>query len=295
VQWRHFAVARLARLDPVYEITLLVFVALAALAGADRELMTFSNLAANVLMLQVWLPVPGWDSINLPAWSLSVEAFLYVALFPLLVAVRRLPWARVCFAALIVAGALWGVCFYNYDRGALFRFWPLPLLCGAGGFAAGFAVRELLTDRPLRRPGVAALAALGLISAGILNRVIFPASESHGYMALGFIGLVATSTDPTSAIYRALARPALLYLGDISYSLYLWHFCVMMLLVRVGAHLDNHLHSSAQHAVYAIVLACSVVIASFLVATASYRWIEVPFRRLIRDRFVRASPGLKTT
>ena len=290
VRWRHFFVARLARLVPVYEATLLVVLLLIYL-HTYRENASPLNLGANLLMIQQWLPVAGWSSINFPSWSLSVEAFLYVAAFPLLIASRRRRWSRGLYVLLLVLGATWGVIYYNDFRPTLFRDWCFPLLSGLFGFGVGFSLQSLLGQERLRHAsGVAALGG-ALVAASLLQRVIFPQGASHGWLALGLVLIVATSADSGSLAYRVLAQPVLLFLGDISYSLYLWHFPVLIILEHASNHLALSLHSAVVERVAPLVTTFLCMVLPFAVATASYYWLEVPFRRLIRDRFVRPVPG----
>lgn len=65
---------------------------------------------------------------------------------------------------------------------------------------------------------------------------------------------------------KPLAHPWLVYVGTVSYSLYLFHFVVPMILP----------HGGALHFVVAIGLAVAV-------ATGIYRLVEVPGRRVIRS------------
>ena len=108
---------------------------------------------------------------------------------------------------------------------------------------------------------------------------------------MGLIFLVAGSVDSHAWPYRLLARPFLLYLGDVSYSLYLWHFPVLMFLMHGHGFVEKHLHGASAILGFDIFTGLLAVALPFAIATLSYTKLEVPFRRLIRDRFVRARPG----
>jgi peptidoglycan/LPS O-acetylase OafA/YrhL len=289
VQWHHFFVARLARLVPVYEVTLIAKMVLAIFI-VEHTPITLFNAAANFLMIQQWLPVADWHSINFPSWSLSVETFLYVFMFPLLICARKQPWSNGLYVLLIIVGTIWGTIFYNDYRPLFFHYWCLPLLCGLCGFGIGFAIHSLMGNG-LRYPRIVAASGFTLIAASLFYRVLFPTEMSHGFMALGLILIVAGSIDSTSLPYRILARPAFLYLGDISYSLYLWHFPVILVLIHLRGRVVASVHSALILLGFHIALCILAVGLSFAVATMSYYKLEVPFRRLIRDRFVRAKAG----
>jgi Predicted acyltransferases len=76
VDWCAYAVARMARILPLY------FLALAVCAGLGHFQQPFSGLL-NGFLLQAWVPFYALTG-NGPGWSISVEVFFY-ALFPWLV------------------------------------------------------------------------------------------------------------------------------------------------------------------------------------------------------------------
>ena len=79
LQWRRFAMARFARVYPVYLLALLLMLPAIIPDASWRSLPQF-------LMLQYWVPRQSlniFDNQNTPAWSLSVELAFYL-LFPLL-------------------------------------------------------------------------------------------------------------------------------------------------------------------------------------------------------------------
>jgi len=299
VRWREFFVARLARLVPVYEVTLLAMVATILWKQLHEHVsslyhppLSAGNVVANLLMIQKWLPVRDWYAINLPSWSLSVEAFLYVALFPLLVGSRRWISRPRFYAALFGLAAVAAAVLFGMDFPGVWTLWWRPLGEGCLGFGLGFCLHQLMT-KPLRFPGVVAAAALLLIAGCLGCRILVPAVQSDGFLALGLAALVVASVERATWLYRMLARPVFLYLGDVSYSLYLSHYPVVLFFVVSRARLESHIHSRAEEILFRVLYVGVLTGLCFLIAHLSYRFLEVPFRRLIRDRFVRAEPGAR--
>ena len=74
--WRRFALARFARLYPLFAIATAALVALVALCHAPEDEFPFSgrSLALEALMLQQWGSGLSWDY---PSWSISTEAEAY--------------------------------------------------------------------------------------------------------------------------------------------------------------------------------------------------------------------------
>jgi len=79
--------------------------------------------------------------------------------------------------------------------------------------------------------------------------------------------LFAVVTAQAGSLARALANPLFVYLGKISYGLYLWHFPLFLLLDAERIHL------------YGLPLLAVRIGATVVVATASYYLVELPIRQ----------------
>ncbi|MCM8731659.1 acyltransferase family protein [Hephaestia sp. GCM10023244] len=97
---------RLTRIVPLHWLTALVFAGWLAVAEADPPHLT--TLVLNLGLLHAWFPAMTIHySLNGPSWSLSDEAFFYVAFLPLVrVPVRGLCWIAALGLAVIAALAL---------------------------------------------------------------------------------------------------------------------------------------------------------------------------------------------
>jgi len=215
-------------------------------------------------------------------WSLGVEEQFYL-LFPLLF----LAWNRGgrgrAWSTLLVALASAASLAYAFvrsrgggDAGDAFylttaRFWQLgsgvllyQLLALRGRFDAGMAPppRAAWTWR-------SPLLALALAAVGY---GLWRARPGHSpwpdglWPALGTLGLLALLHGaPAGWTRRALSQRAVVAIGRVSYSLYLWHWPVFVLF-RWTVGLDSALAKT---------LALLLVAA---LAIASYRWVELPWR-----------------
>jgi peptidoglycan/LPS O-acetylase OafA/YrhL len=206
----------------------------------------------------------------LHTWSLSVEAQFYL-LAPLL-ALAFLRWGTRRFLGLLVAlialsfaASAWGA--IHWPAGAFYllatRAWELLL----GGFLA-FRVLPAL-PRPWQSD---ALAAAGLICIGAAVFGFTPGTPFPGFAALlpclGAAFLLQAGAGSQGFVSgRVLASTPMAFIGRISYSLYLWHWPVLVVLRY--QHPDG-LPLAAQ---------VTAAVAIFALSVLSWRFVEQPFLR----------------
>jgi peptidoglycan/LPS O-acetylase OafA/YrhL len=277
---RGFYVRRILRIWPLY----LAFVAFAAIAGVllpeqhlpMRYVLGYSLLAGNWIYVFYGLPA----SFAVPLWTVSIEEQFYLA-WPLALrkaSVRTM--AAIAFLLLMVAN-LWRVWLAisaapveQIEYNTFTRLDPIAL----GVLIALFGHKLPSFTRPQR----AALLCGGVVTwvAVYALTVTSPTLKSTTWrMAVGHpFTALASATVLLSVLgsqHSFLRNPALLYLGKISYGLYVLHefahFCAIRL-VNASTPL--------------MVLAQSMVglALTILLAAVSYRWLESPFLRL-KERF----------
>ncbi|WP_448506487.1 acyltransferase family protein [Immundisolibacter sp.] len=204
----------------------------------------------------------------LHTWSLGIEEQFYV-LFPLLLAglYRGMPTRRrLVIGCMTVASFLFSVVWVHVaPNGAFFllpaRFWELGVGCLLALAPASF---ELRTSHAV------AICAAGLLLIGM---AVFGLSEHTPFPGMAAllpcIGtvLVIMAGRTRNAVSCALGSRPLVLVGLVSYSLYLWHWPIIVFAQYRLGHL-----LSAFEAILAIV-------ASFALAALSWRFIEQPARQ----------------
>jgi peptidoglycan/LPS O-acetylase OafA/YrhL len=217
----------------------------------------------------------GTDSATSPLlnmWSLSVEEQFYF-FYPLILVFLLKRYHRAA-AILVAIGSLisLGLFLYAAPIHPTATFYALPTRAGEMG-AGGFLALMLFRHRSLlRMPQLLqqVFSGLGLV----LIFVSFFAVQGEGvvtwdalWAVVGSVLLIGFSSGEGNLCRKLLSLPAIVYVGKISYSLYLWHWPVM-----VCYRSRLFLHSETT-----IILAS---LATFIpAAVLSYHFVEQPFRK----------------
>ncbi len=237
-------------------------------------------------------------------WSLSVEEQFYAA-WPVLIlllfaigtlrgrsAARQRVIVLSGLAAVTLASFAWSVHLTAADpSGAYFvtptRIWEL----GVGGVLAALVLVRRNPPDPALDGGWDGLrtvvAVVGLAAITWSAWTYTSATPFPGYhAAVPVVGAAAViAAAPRGGLSRALALRPIQYVGDVSYSIYLWHWPLIVLLPAVTGN--------------ALTLFDKVAIlgATLVLAAATKRWVEDPLmrprtRRPIAFRFAAAGAAM---
>ena len=282
--------ARLARVYPLHIFTLILTIILVVCAHFKwDEFFNPQAIPTHMLMLQSF----GLHSIytwNVPAWSISAEFAAYV-IFPLFafvlyrfkivtpIVISALIIFIYCLLTFKLSKANGTTSTYNLD--VTYNYGYLRGIAGflAGGMIYQFYLKKIFyflkTDAML----VILFALLfACLHFGATDLVFIPV----------FLMLVLSAAYNTGRVKRFLGNRFLQWLGDISYSVYLMQFPLMLLVIallpRFGIFWNGpySLHLPYWQAA----LCCLVFLASLIgISAVSYQFIERPFRNLINSKF----------
>jgi peptidoglycan/LPS O-acetylase OafA/YrhL len=280
---RDFLVGRFSRLYPAYWAAILFTSALIlinARLDPGSEGLEPARFAANLTMLQHYLHRAHLDESY---WTLNIELSFYALMFAafLAKALRRLEWigAALLPFAFVFRSQAFKSAFPDWHAALVHR---LPIVTFFPLFLAGIAFYRMHREgRNLFRYALlaACLAAqIALFDEGGTSRQVLDVWRYAGALAFYF-GLFLLFAHGKLGF---IARPAALFFGKISFSLYLIHqyFSVRFVIPRLDS-LGMPFWVST----------LSAFIASIGVAVALTWLVEIPARERLRMRYMGIRPG----
>ena len=279
-----FLWARLARVYPLHLVTLFGMVGLGVVASfagisVDHGLLDWGSLPAQLTLTHAWGLAPS-SAFNHPSWSISAEWFAYLA-FPAFAFVawrlRNRPVLATILAA-VFALALYAAFqplagFFLTE--ATFRWGALRIVpC----FALGCALYLVRRRAPVPHAGwLAAVAGAGLLIAASI-----PLWDPIVVLCAG--GLILGLGSLENGRMGVLGSGAGVYLGEISYSVYMVCAPVLLVMTNLAAKVTG-----ADDKRFHIIVWLGIVLAVPLVAAATYHLVERPARKALRGMSDRRS------
>ena len=283
-----FWLSRARRLLPVLALVLIVTTVYAALMLRE----TLGQHLHDVLMAAVYFT--NWDLIlrgvsyfemfERPSqlrhlWSLAVEEQFYIVwpvLFTLVMRFLNLRWLWCIVAALAVMSLIWMVVLFTPGAD------PSRVYFGSDprAFTILIGVAVSLTWKPWRyswgAPFGFLMDVIALLGLAMIVLIMFIGRHWSDWMyPWGLLGvstaaivLVAFVIRPGSMVGRALEISPLRWMGQRSYSIYLWHWPVMLALQWEFNFVPN-----------TVEIVAAALAATFLLSEISYRLVESPMRR----------------
>ncbi len=282
--WGNFFVARLARIYPLHLATLIIMGLMAWQAG--RHGLISAEYRSQDFVIQLLLlsslPVIGvarpW---NYPSWSISTEWICYLCCFPVSFYARRKLTAKIALIGVLALTAIAVSWLVQVPAGENLGMGVTALLRGICGFFAG----SLLHHLSIHAPHLRALAARSLpwlfLAVMLLSIASRAGLVSAWLMLILWPPLVLGTTERGSFVTAALSHPAALFLGELSYSLYMLH--------AVFGRMANAtlFHGSPWSPAVSTIAGVLFIIAIFAASMLSYRFLERPARDWIRSKFGR--------
>ena len=284
---------RIRRIAPAYFVVTSATLVVGALLMLPQD---FEALGRSTLWSAFSLPnVYFWKYLDtsyfasasdqiplLHLWSLGVEEQFYLIWPAMLLMIWRLPKPVLLATILVMTAASFALAQATVMSDLSFSYYMLPtrageLLTGAvvallpmRFFSAGGAVPRVVAE-------ACALCGYGLLGWSLfaLNREsVFPGMNAVA-PCLGTALLIVAGAHPRARAILPLKWKPVIWVGLISYSLYLWHWPILAFVRYFMTTIDA-----------GMAWACLAVM--LVLAWLSYRFVELPFR--VRGRTLSAAP-----
>lgn len=235
----------------------------------SRHLRALGMFSSNWSFAEVgYFDGPALHNPLLHTWTLCVEAQFYLVAPLVMLCLRgRRRLMALAFGLLTLASFLFGLvlargtdlpgAYYN----SFGRFWEIGL--GATAAALPLAIPAGLASTAVRITGV-----LLIVTTTFLLQPGMPFPGSAALLpTIGALLVIICSEQHGDPLYRALASPPMVFVGKISYSLYLWHWPILVFA-------DVFWPRSSP------TITLGVALAAIALAAASYFLVERPTRTL---------------
>lgn len=291
---RRFLVLRLARIYPAHLFVALlwllplwasVYVLDQSLSEGIQSSFNLKTFLAAVLLLN-GIGIEGTWGWNLASWSVGAEWIAYLC-FPLLAwGLWRLDSTpKIALMAGLSLAVPWGLAYW-VNGGTQYMLPPEgTVIRVVFEFLLGCCLYLLWTRAVLARyaPLIAVAACALLLPLLVLERPVI----LDGLIVVGFAALLYGLAHSGGLLARVLASPAMVFLGEVSYSVYLIHALLVVLLGKI-------FHGLAVEAAGDPLVACAIlalyVALSILAGTVLYFVVERPGRQAIRALVERGGP-----
>ena len=279
--FKQFYLRRIRRIIPVLVFIMLIVTIPSYLFLLANHLEIYSRTLVHTLLstynFYFWINNSGYFVENsefaplLHTWSLSVEEQFYVIWPPLLLLLHyKLNFKKrlIFISAIIILGIVLSVYLTRVDPN--FAYFLLPARMFELSMGAGLAMFwEKLPDiSKLRNHFISALGVLLiLIPAIVLNKLSFFPGIHALWPCLGTVLLIYSGKvhDKRGFANSILQKKGLVFIGLLSYSLYLWHWPIFVFIKYLGFDLVGFIR------IFAFIL-------TFLLSYFSWRFVEQPFR-----------------
>jgi peptidoglycan/LPS O-acetylase OafA/YrhL len=279
----NFYKRRVLRILPALFVMFLVTSVLAYLCCLPVELEDYSKSLAsavgsvsNVYFAATagYFDAPAETKPLLHTWSLAVEEQFYLITPLLMLCAYRVLSKRIRLLFAIATVLSLAAAFAISFRNTTFVFYLTPFR--AWELTLGALLSIGFIPAPRTEFGKNACGTTGLLL--LLGVVLFGSSSAPlllmtSLAAIGAALVIASSEQATSAAGRLLSLRPIVFIGLISYSLYLWHWPLIVFQRTDGLLLPGSSSAATK---------LTLIAASVGIACLSWKFVEMPFRSKVR-------------
>lgn len=288
--FKKFWLKRLRRLLPALVVMVVVILLISFLFYPKVFSKSWGDGLAGILQVNNWWAIfqeiPYFDTFGSPSpfkhlWSLGIEGQFYffwpLVLFGLLkLFKKRQHVLKIIIGVGILSALLMAVLYGNSGIDRVYYGTDTRLFTILAGCSLGFIWPYTILPSTISRQTRELFDGLGLLSLVGLVMLAMLLNEYQSFLYRGGFVLVAVLTIilvttlvlPTTRLGAYFSHPWLIWIGQRSYSIYLWHFPIIALTTPVK------LIGTFQPLLISLQL-----LLTLLISELSFRWLEEPIRK----------------
>lgn len=305
--FRTFTLRRIARIYPLHIVMLFAFLAfrLMRLSLTEMGLLHFStnesadlqvnnvySFVANVFLLHA-MGVLDYLSWNGPSWSISAEFYTYIVFAGVVVLAQRLGYIRLVYVLSAVLAVLGAALIIFVLKNETLDFQTNGFTRCFLGFFIGVLTLRFVTGRGRAvSPLVQSVCQIGLAAVAVVLVCVVGFDERLSFVApIVFAALLGSlMAFPERLLPKLLSVRPLVWLGKRSYSIYMVHALVLVLIQYFARGVgparlqmvDNLLSGLAASLLLAVFVVAVLALSNF-----TYLRVEMPGSRFVLRLFSR--------
>ncbi len=221
--FRRYMISRFFRIYPLHLVMLLLFSVAMWLqwASGDFRAWQLEQWLYQILLLQAWLPSADPFGFNGPAWSISVEFYLYLLFGAILWATLR--WRQAAFVLLVAGCSLCVWLSINFTGSGGFR----GITCFFLG-ALAYRCFDAIHHWRLNFKIATVVEVLLLSALYVVITAQYPAKSF--FAAWAFALAIIVFAFEQGAVSKLLRHAIFVSMGKWSFSIYLTHYALLYLI-----------------------------------------------------------------
>jgi peptidoglycan/LPS O-acetylase OafA/YrhL len=279
-----FLIKRLARIYPIHLATLLFFILLGIIysifniAPMRPERYDPGAIISNILLVHAW----GFEkrlSFNFPSWTVSAEWFSYLIFYPFILFVIKLreKISILSIISIAIFALFWYISVPMLHRGLTHLTYDFSIIRVLPEFIFGIVLYLIFVKFRIKKFFIKPLLILSLL--------IFIVSAhfnlSDIFCIISYCILIYSAAEITNqGLTSILNNRVLIYLGNISYSIYLTHTIVLTVYFNTLKLIFKNTYGKIE--IFIWLFSFFIVIGVSIIA---YELIEKPARKFINDHF----------
>lgn len=263
----NFLILRISRLYPLHFITLIIvliiYLVLKSNNFTNPVRADLEHFFYNLFLIHEW-GLNSYASFNEPSWSISVELLMYIIFFYLALKTNIIFYS---FLIILISSIL----FFK------FKF------IGYGGycFFIGGLSYILLENLNVNQKSKTLILCILIFFSGIISFYFVDNSKLIKIIVLTIFFPSLINLFYLINNYSPKFGKKISLIGDISYSIYLTHFPLILVTLMILNFLNLKINFNS------MIIFCTYLIFTFLISFFSYNFLEIPLKKTLRNKYIK--------